>query len=187
MQIILVRHGRPDHRNPRWCTPREMKTWIARYNAARVVVGEAPPAVRALASQAGWVVCSSLSRCMQSRSQLVQGPQHAGDALFAEAHLPYLDWDFPRLPARFWRLVFRGAWFLGFSRHTESVRVSDRRARVAAEQLIALAETHGRVLLMGHGIMNILIGRHLRRLGWSGPLHLFLRPYWSPSVYEKGA
>lgn len=185
MQIILVRHGRPDHRNPRWCTPREMKDWVARYNAAKVVVDEAPSGVRQLAASADLVVCSSLSRCEQSRSELIQTHPHTSDSIFAEAHLPYPDWPFPRLPARLWRLLFRAAWFLGFARHTESIRVSDRRAEQAAERLITLAEQHGTVLLMGHGIMNILIARHLRRRGWRGPLHLTLKHYWEPATYRR--
>ncbi len=52
MQIILVRHGRPDHSHAGWCTPREMKDWIARYNAAEVVVGEAPASLRRLVESA---------------------------------------------------------------------------------------------------------------------------------------
>ncbi len=86
---------------------------------------------------------------------------------------------------RAWRLLFRSAWFCGLSRHTESIAVSNRRARAAAERLVELAEAHGCVLLIGHGIMNILIGRQLRRLGWSGPLHLVMRRYWAPSIYRK--
>lgn len=103
----------------------------------------------------------------------------------AEAHLPYPDWGLPFLPSRFWRLVFRGAWFLGFSSHTEPVGESTERARAAADRLIALAEEHGSVLLMGHKIMNALIARELRRRGWKGPMFPLLSGYWQPSRYTR--
>lgn len=185
MQIILVRHGRPDHGAARWSTPIGMKAWVARYNAAAVATGERPDSLVELAGSVGIVVCSSLQRCVESRSQLACDCCQEPDPLFAEAHLPYPDWGLPLLPSRFWRLVFRGAWFLGFSSHTEPVGESTDRARAAADRLIALAEEHGSVLLMGHKIMNALIARELRRRGWKGSMFPLLSGYWQPSRYTR--
>ena len=162
-----------------------MKDWIANYNQADVVAHELPDALIPLAENAGVVVCSSLSRCVQSREHLACDCRQEPDALFAEAHLPYPEWPFPRMPSRLWRLLFRGAWFLGFARHTEPISESIRRASAAAERLIELAEAHGSVLLMGHGIMNILISRQLRKRGWAGPPNLVLKRYWEPCSYHK--
>ncbi|MET1079760.1 MAG: fructose-2,6-bisphosphatase [Pseudomonas sp.] len=184
-RIILVRHGRPDHDGPGWCAPAEMGDWIECYNRAEVAAQECPASLPPLARAAGAVVCSSLSRCVQSKTRLIGDGPHQADPVYAEAHLPYPDWPLPKLPARLWRIGFRAAWFCGFARHTESIRVSNQRAKVAAERLIALAEENGSVLLMGHGIMNILIAWQLRSRGWSGPLHLLLKDFWQPSVYRK--
>ena len=41
------------------------------------------------------------------------------------------------------------------------------RAREDATRLIRLAEGHGTVLVVGHGIMNGLVARELVRDGWS--------------------
>ncbi|TBW10618.1 fructose-2,6-bisphosphatase [Azotobacter chroococcum subsp. isscasi] len=185
MRIILVRHGRPEHSAARWCSPAQMKDWIARYNEADVAGDEMPDRLVALAAEAGTVACSSVARCVQSRAFLDVDCCLQPDPLFAEAHLPYLDWPFPRLPPSLWRLLFRSAWFCGFARHTEPIGESNRRAGAAAERLIQLAEAHGSVLLMGHGIMNVLIARQLRKRGWAGPLHLLMRGYWHASVYRK--
>ena len=81
--------------------------------------------------------------------------------------------------------MFRSAWFLGFAAHTESIGSSSVRAGQAADRLIELAERHGSVLLLGHGIMNVLIAWQLRKRGWRGPLHLLLKDYWKPSIYRK--
>lgn len=185
MQIILVRHGRPDHAAAPWSTPVGMKTWVERYNAANVIAGERPDALRRLADSSGAVVCSSLMRCVESRAHLSCECRHEPDPLFAEAHLPYPDWAYPLMPSRFWRITFRTAWFFGFASHTEPVSESKQWASAAADKLIELAETHGSVLLIGHKIMNALIATQLRRRGWSGPAMPLLSGYWHPSRYHK--
>lgn len=186
MQIILVRHGRPDHGAARWSTPAGMKRWVERYNAAAVVGGERPDSLVRLADSVGVVVCSSLQRCVESRSHLRCDCEQTPDPLFAEAHLPYPDWGVPLLPSRFWRIAFRSAWFLGYSNHTEPVDESTRRASAAADRLIELARSHGSVLLMGHKIMNALIAHQLRRRGWDGPVFPLLSGYWHPNRYTYG-
>lgn len=185
MQIILVRHGRPDHGAARWSTPVGMKTWVERYNSADVVASERPQNLVELAGSVGIVVCSSVQRCIESRAYLGCDCCELPDPLFAEAHLPYPEWGLPLLPSRFWRLVFRSAWFLGFASHTEHIRESRRRASAAAERLIELAEANESVLLMGHKIMNALIARQLRQRGWCGPALPLLSGYWQPSRYSK--
>jgi broad specificity phosphatase PhoE len=184
MQITLVRHGRPDHGGAAWSTPAGMKAWVERYNAANIVARERPDALAQLARSSDVVVCSSLLRCVESRAHLGCECQTEPDPLFAEAHLPYPNWAFPLMPSRFWRLTFRTAWFLGFSSHTEPVRVSRQRASAAADRLVELAQTHGSVLLMGHKIMNALIASELRRRGWRGPAMPLLSGYWHPSRYR---
>jgi len=187
MQIILVRHGRPDHDASRWSTPVGMGRWVERYNAAQVAVAERPEALQRLAGSADTVVCSSVMRCVESRAQLGCDCRVEPDPLFAEAHLPYPDWPLPLMPSRVWRILFRSAWFLGFARHTEPISESRQRARAAADRLIALAEAHGTVLLMGHKIMNALIARELCRRGWRGPRLPLLATYWQAGRYHKPA
>ena len=131
------------------------------------------------------VITSSLSRCIQS-ADCLPGIQACGsDKVFAEAHLPYVEWRWPKLPPKAWRILFRAGWFLGFSANTESIARSNVRAKAAAAKLIEMAEANDSVLLMGHGIMNILIAWHLRKHGWKGPRMLILRDYWHASVYRK--
>jgi broad specificity phosphatase PhoE len=185
MQITLVRHGKPDHDAKTWCTPRDMKTYVERYNKADVMPCEIGGELARSSANAKVIITSSLSRCIQSAACL-PGVQACGnDKVFAEAHLPYLELDWPRLPPKVWRILFRAGWFLGLSANTESISSSNARAKKAASKLIELAESKGTVLLMGHGIMNILIAWHLRRRGWHGPRMLILRDFWHASVYCK--
>ncbi len=185
MQIVLVRHGRPAHSAAPWSTPAGMKTWVERYNAAKIATDERPETLVQLAGSVGVVLCSSLLRCVESRSCLSCECCHEPDPLFAEAHLPYPDWPIPLMPSRVWRIAFRTAWFCGFANHTEHVDGSTQRASAAADKLIQLAEAHDSVLLMGHRIMNMLIAKQLRKRGWSGPTLPLLAKYWEAIHYHK--
>lgn len=185
--IALVRHGRPAHDNPRSLSPAELGPWIAAYNRAEVGTDRLPPSLLPLARRAAVVLSSNVSRCVQSRRHLVGERECRSAEVFAEPHLPHPDWRFPRLPVTAWRILLRALWFCGYARHSEPIARADARAREAAEQLIALAETHGSVLLVGHGIMNILIARHLRARGWAGPRLWVLRAYWHLACYRRTA
>lgn len=88
------------------------------------------------------------------------------DALFCEAELPFALWRAPRLPPEAWAAIFRILWFFGYSRGADSLAQTQSRARAAALKLVALA-ADGPVLLVGHGIMNRLIGKELQAMGWA--------------------
>jgi len=104
--------------------------------------------------------------------------------VFREAGLPHATWNFPRLPPSVWTLLFRVAWFLGYSANSESLSLAKNRAQSAATKLIELAEEHQSVFVMGHVIMTALIAKELVLKGWVGPK----RPahgYWQFTVYRN--
>jgi broad specificity phosphatase PhoE len=77
------------------------------------------------------------------------------------------------------------AWHIGWSQGAESVREARRRAQRAAERLVELAREHGSVMLIGHGQINRLIARALRRMGWHGSRPG--RAYWSVGELRRAA
>src|SRR5436190_24229252 len=84
--------------------------------------------------------------------------------------------------SRVWTALARFAWVCGWSAGVESFKSARTRAAEAARILIARAEAHGSVALMGHGFMNILISGRLRAQGWTGPRFPRLR-HWAFGVY----
>lgn len=180
MQITLMRHGRPILAPARWLAPYEMAQWIAQYDESVVHAAEVPAASIALAA-APAVIASTAPRATSSVQAL--GRQRCdADALFSEAGLPHALWRFPRLPAAVWAAIFRLLWLAGYARGADSFSATRLRARRAAERLASLA-TAGPVLLMGHGIMNRLIGKELLRAGWV-QVSSQGNSYWSASVYR---
>jgi broad specificity phosphatase PhoE len=177
--IALVRHGRPAFDDTIRLAPCELRQWIVDFNRSPIVIAPAPASLRTLAS-AATIVASTYERSLSSARAL--GAVPFTDPLFIEADLPYTSWRFPKLPVRLWLAIFRVAWLFGFSEHSESYSSTVARARSAAEKLSAMSR-EGPVLLVGHGIFNRLIARHLRAMGWRGP-KTPASEWWGVTVYD---
>jgi broad specificity phosphatase PhoE len=184
MEITLARHGRPKLNQTRWIAPRQIADWISQYNRAGACIDGISSFCREKASKSSCIISSPLPRCVQSAQALAPSREMSSDAVFREAGLPHLLWGFPRLPVAVWVIMFRAAWFCGFSANSESLGLARERARSAAAKLIDLARVHKSVFVMGHGIMTALIANELTQQGWVGPK----RPahgYWGFSVYRN--
>jgi broad specificity phosphatase PhoE len=106
------------------------------------------------------------------------------DARFREAGLPSAFASDVRLRPDIWAAVARSAWFCGWSNGGESFTAARQRAEEAARMLTSRADAQGSVVVVGHGMMNILIARRLRASGWSGPRIPSPR-HWSFGVYRR--
>lgn len=163
-----------------------MKDWIQLYNQAELLVEDVPLDTLKKATESGVIVSSTLRRCVQSAQQLIRDRALLTEELFCEADLPHMLWRFPKLPLSIWGIVFRMAWFCGFSANAEPLAQATTRARNAAERLIELARGNGSVFHVGHGIMTMLIANQLLALGWTGPKRP-VNKYWRYSVYYASA
>ncbi|MGD8165537.1 histidine phosphatase family protein [Pantoea sp. FN0307] len=182
MPIILMRHGKPGGLSPQHLSAKAMAQWIASYDSA--LISDMPPQrCIDLAAQAEIIVASPLPRALGSLEKLGLRATYT-DAIFREVALPVLPLATPALPPTLWLSLLRLLWLCGYSGSVESFRHARQRARLAASQLISLSE-QGTVLLVGHGIMNKLIARELRRQGWLAEKHASSR-YWSSAVYHRG-
>jgi broad specificity phosphatase PhoE len=183
MEIVLGRHGKPKVDQWALIAPRHLAHWIRAYNAADILIDDIPPQTLKRAVRSGIIASSPLHRCVRSAQLLGPSQSLVIEELFREAGIPYANWGFPRLPLSVWAVIFRVAWFCGYSSNSEPLSRAKIRARHAAERLIELAQQHESVFVVGHGIMTMLIAKELLRMGWSGPK----RPankYWQYCVYR---
>ncbi|MCM2567088.1 MULTISPECIES: histidine phosphatase family protein [Janthinobacterium] len=176
-----MRHGEPRLAKGRWIAPLQMGQWINLYNQSIIKEGGIPAQCAAAALSASTIVASTAPRACSSARALGDLP-FMQEAMFSEAGLPFALWKAPWLPAEAWAAIFRLLWLFGYARGSDSLQITRRRARAAAERLVALA-ARGPVLLVGHGIMNRLIGKELQALGWLARNRQGSR-YWSMGVYE---
>ena len=184
MHITLMRHGKPQFHEAQWLAPFDMPGWIAHDDHSTVMAADIPTTSVKAAMAASVIVASTTSRALASVQALGMEATLA-DAVLCEAQLPFALWRFPHLPPQFWAALFRLLWLFGYARGSDSIQATRTRAKVAAQQLISLAQK-GPVLLVGHGIMNRLIANELLALGWANGTRHASR-YWSVSAYEVAA
>ncbi|WP_342754809.1 histidine phosphatase family protein [Pantoea sp. MBD-2R] len=180
MSIILMRHGKPDHHPGGRLPALAMEQWCEAYDMSRVE--DAPPdRCRQVVSTADYIITSPLLRARSSLAKLDREPASI-DELFSEVSLPVMRLGYPHLPAAFWLTVLRTLWLCGYAGSVESFQQAERRAALAATTLIEHS-SKGNVLLVGHGIMNKLIARELRKAGWLAEKHASSR-HWSTAIYH---
>ncbi|WP_436876737.1 histidine phosphatase family protein [Siccibacter turicensis] len=185
MEIILMRHGKPAFNGAATLPASDMADWIAQYDLAGIGDDIPPEAGGELARRARITVSSPLPRALASLKALGREPRLI-DEVFSEAALPVYPLPGVRLSPANWAVLFRVMWLCGLSRNVESLTMAKRRARQAAGTLINMAnEDDGPVLLMGHGIMNRLIGRELMAQGWTTRSR-HGHAYWSAGIYQLG-
>ena len=184
MEIVLGRHGRPVLDQSKWIAPRTLGRWIAAFNDGGILSGQIPRSTSLAAGRCKVIVTSPLRRSYQSAQLLASSQLVVTEDLISEAGMPHPDWLFPALPIAAWLVIFRVAWYCGYSRNSESMSDAWVRATVAADRLVDLARQHDSVFVVGHGIMTTLIASRLVQKGWSGPR----RPangYWGHCVYRS--
>jgi broad specificity phosphatase PhoE len=168
MDIILVRHGRPQPSASSPAPRRGLRGWEAGLEQAPLdQTLLPPPGLTALAASAGCIMTSPLRRSVESATLLAPGRTVLCEPLFVEAGLPVTP-GAPDIRPRHWTVLSRIAWVLGWSRAREPWPAARRRASLAAARLAELAREHQSVLLVGHGLLNLLIQRALRAAGWTG-------------------
>jgi broad specificity phosphatase PhoE len=182
-QITLIRHGKPVFELSGSVRARDLRKHVIRYNASGIS-DTPPPYTIELAKEHHIVVCSDLIRSVESAQALGFDEIHASEPLFGEAAIPHFSRGSVKLPVNTWIILLRTLSLMGFSKNGESFRNTKKRAMLAADKLVQLADQYGRVLLVGHGFINYFIARELLASGWTGPA----RPgkdFWGFGIYQN--
>lgn len=182
--IVLARHGKPVARSRRAIPGRALADWVHEGDLLPLDPRHRPPdQLEQIARTASLIAASTLRRSLESVALLVPGYAPLVDGIFREVYRPTALRTGLRMPPALWEVLTRLAWFAGWSPGVESYRAAGQRAALAAERLVVLAREHGSVLLVGHGFMDGLIARRLRRTGWRGP-RFRPRRFWAFARYE---
>lgn len=180
MEIILLRHGKPDTELNGVVGGKEFKQLATAY--AKSGIKDFPPESIKQDFLSHHVVCSNLDRSIQSAKRLGLKQINLSHRLFRESDIPHFDYSFIKLPVTVWLVILRIMWLFGFSKNGESFSAAKRRAKKAAKELIELAEQNEKVILVGHGLMNRLIAKQLRCNKWLGPTSPG-KKYWEYGTY----
>lgn len=163
----------------------ELKSVVEEYDQAPIEKDmENYEALKELADEVDYFVSSGLRRSVDSLALLGKKANHL-DELFAEVESPYTKRKIMKLPLYTWGFWFKLVWSLGYSGGSRSYKESKEDARQGAVKLEGFAHEHCTVLLLGHGLKNMLIAKALKKQGWSEQQKMSLKN-WGYGVYEKG-
>ena len=182
MKIIIMRHAKVLIEHPK-IYANEMQDIVKEYDVAEIeqtLPNEEE--LLSLAKEVNFSVSSGLRRSVESLA-LLGKKADCTEKLFLEAELPRVKRKFLKLPLFTWGFWFRIAWVLGFSGGSKSYKESKAEAKDGAKLLMAFAEEHGTVLLMGHGLKNLLVTKALKKEGWSVSKKVSLEN-WGYGVFE---
>ena len=184
MMIVLVRHGKPTVSPQQWISGHELPQFVSQYQAAKITIDYLPSKeLKTLTQSAKAVFPSDLPRAIHSAQILEPTVLPVINPVFREIEFWF---EFPshfRLPAQIWIILARFLWGLGYSPHLQSQVDVREQAKKAAEYLVEQSQAAGSVILVGHGITNLFIGRELKKRGWRSPRTPNMK-YWGFTVYN---
>ncbi len=184
VQIVLLRHGKPDIPEHGKLRGNELHRWIELYNSAGIAPGFVPSqGAIEITSVCNTVVCSDLKRSIESASALGVKNINVIEPVFREMGLPFCNFPTLKLSPSIWAALFRILWFFGYSSNSESIHEARLRASIGANRLKEMAVNNGSVLLIGHGFTNRFIAKKLLSNGWKGPKNPG-KKYWEFGKYE---
>ena len=191
MKIVIMRHGRPvldleaikSQRMP----SAQLGQIVNAYELSDLDPMGAPDEDSiCVAKECAISISSDLPRAISSSKLLGFEGTNRVEPCFREPALPHMEWRRPKLALYSWAILFRLAWLCGFSKNGESIHETKARSRLGADKLELFARESEAVLHVGHGIMNRLLVRELRRRKWLVKKRTGEK-YWSYTILEYGA
>lgn len=185
IRIVLIRHGRPDIADCRRTGHAGFRDYIDAYEAAGLAGDCVPPKdvcelVRGLPA----IYTSDRPRSRDSARALSPEAELIADPLFVEAPLASPRIPLVRLGVPAWAVLSRLLWHVGYHPDIENYHFSKLRAKRAADILTSRAVRDGAAALVAHGYFNAIIGRELKRRGFTRIGSHRVR-YWNAVVYES--
>ena len=188
MKIVIMRHGQPlidlESMKKNKISPDLLGEIVNEYELGEINRSITPPeGSLKIGKSCNHVISSDLPRAIDSIAMLGLESKNTSHQCFRESGLPYLAWQKPKLSFFTWAIIFRVAWLFGFSNNGESIKKAKGRAVIGAAKLHKLAHENDSVFLLGHGIINRLLAKQLKTLGWK-KVENTGEKYWSYTVYE---
>lgn len=183
-RVILIRHGQPRIALAPRTSHMDFASYIDDYEEAGLDPASLPPEeLRDLVRELRTVFTSGRPRSHQSAQALAPHAELIADPLFSEAPLASPPIPLLRMTVAKWAVVSRILWHAGFHPGIENPRDAARRAVRGADILMARARADGAAALVAHGYFNWMIGRILRKRGFSRT-GIHQARYWNAVIYQ---
>ena len=180
MEIILIRHGKPTLANNPILNAVDFTKWVRRYNFSDVSTNSRPENIIS-EYKSNYIISSDLERAIHSAKIYTGRSPELISKLYREMEIPRYKLPF-RLKAMTWVYLNRTFWILGLKGSFESYSEAKVRAELATDNLVELAQEQDKVVLFGHGYLNLHIRRSLIKKGWK--LNSKSNGFWGISSLE---
>ena len=183
MKIVIMRHAKVLIEN-RKIYANELKSVVEEYDKAPIDKHiQNNEEIQKIVAEVEFFVSSGLRRSLDSLALLGKKADYV-DLIFAEVESPYTKRKIMKLPIYTWGFWFKLVWSLGYSGGSRSYKESKLDALEASIKLENFAKEYGTVLLLGHGLKNMLIAKALKEQGWKENQKMSLKN-WGYGVYER--
>lgn len=174
MDILLIRHGKPRSAHSDVVNAVDYVKWVRKYNFSDVAINSRPDSKHS-DIDGFYRISSDFNRAIHSCEIYTGKSPDEIDTLYKEMDIPRY-----KLPLKFkpmtWVYICRLFWMFGKSGPFESYKLAKQRAELAVDELIKIAQSTNKVVLFGHGFMNLHIRRALVKKGWA--VHSKNNSYW---------
>lgn len=166
LQIILIRHGKPEINKNGWFGYKAAKNYVIAYDTVGVGKIDKLPVILEPHEEVK-IFSSSLFRAYDTSLKIFNEKDTVyADSAFVEFQreiipLPLI------LPIKGWTGISRFFWMIGLHSSTvASFQTEKSRAKSVSELLDKAAIENRKVILVAHGLLNKYIVRYLKKNGW---------------------
>jgi len=167
MEIIFIRHGKPNGATNPKLTSSGFAQWLMTYKQSKVAAESYPPKNLQCLLNTHFIIASDLTRAIHS-AYLCLGREpdlklnQLREIDIPTYHLPFV------CRAYSWVFISLLLWFLGAKSNCESIKQVKYRAHESALFLQQLALEHEKIAVFGHSVNNVCVTTELIKLGWFG-------------------
>ena len=165
MTLTLIRHAPVFSDKESRLYAAELEAWLSEYDAAPIDTTYPDASVATIIHDAQWIVASTMQRSTDSLKILGKEPDEVHE-IFNEAPVPKSNGRFLRLRPNHWLYYYLLLLVVDKFKGGSKLQALFDRAEQAADRLIELSKEYDRVVLMGHGGANYMIGKVLKEKGW---------------------
>ena len=191
MRLIIIRHGQPEWRPPRFISLSQHRQAIIAYDAAHLS-DDGIRSIRTLVTRLpeATILSSDLIRAKETAEIIGRGRATIKfDSVFRELQAPTIATHFldsVRLPTTLWSLIHWWCWLVGIGECSERPRAAWKRASQATRLILSVFRGEDTIILVSHGWFITLLTIYLRkhRLIERGPLLPQVRDFGRMTEYD---
>ncbi len=170
-KIYLIRHAEVEIENQGWSSAKKAQKYKSDYNNADIKQFDPRLVLDKIdkSEAIDTIFCSPQSRALQTAEMLfdpsvfIKIDSNLRELDYQVTQIPIL-----RLPVKAWLTVSRISWMIG-SKITPKSKYKQRKddLELVVDEIIAYAETHGKSVVVAHGMLNRELIKLLKEKGWN--------------------